>query len=253
MFRPLPILIILVLCSCKAYKQDILFRLDDDFTSEDLAKAKASAESNYILRPNDILLLNVFTNKGERLIDPNFEMSQSMVNIQGQQQRDLFQYPVQVDGSVEFPMIGKINVEGMTLFEAEIEVASQFQDIYKDPFVKLRIQNRRVFVLGSPGGQVIPIPNENTSIIEIVATAGGLQLGAKAQNIRLIRNEEVYQIDLSTISGMKETNMNVEPGDVVYIEPWRRPWLETLKDVSPTLSLASSILTLIVVIQNLNQ
>ena len=71
------------------------------------------------------------------------------------------------------------------------------------------------------------------------------------KNIKLIRGDLVYEVDLSTISGMQATNLNVEPGDIIYIEPWRRPWLETLRDVSPALSLAASILTLIVVIQNL--
>ncbi|MEM6830107.1 MAG: polysaccharide export protein EpsE, partial [Bacteroidota bacterium] len=79
----------------------------------------------------------------------------------------------------------------------------------------------------------------------------GIEFGAKAQNIKLIRGDLVYQIDLSTISGMKKTNMDVEPGDVIYIEPWRRPWLEALRDVAPALSLVSSVLTLIVVVQNL--
>lgn len=229
-----------------------MFQLDDDFTEADLAEATTQAESNYVLKPNDILLLDVFTNKGERLIDPNFELLQG-VNNQAQQQRDKFQYVIQRDGTVEFPLIGNFKIDGMTLYEAELKLAEAFGSVYKDPFVKLRITNRRVFVLGAPGGEVIPIPNENTGLIEVLASAEGFELGAKAQNIKLIRGEVVYLIDLSTISGMKATNMNVEPGDVIYVEPWRRPWLETLRDLSPALGLASSILTLIVVIQNLNR
>lgn len=106
-------------------------------------------------------------------------------------------------------------------------------------------------MLGAPGGRVVPIPNENTSIIEVLASAEGLDMGAKSQNIKLIRGRDVYRINLATISGMRESNMNVAPGDVIYIEPWRRPWLQTLRDVSPALSLVSSVLTLIVVVQNL--
>ncbi len=250
MFRPIPVVLIALLCSCKAYKQDILFQFDDNFTSSDLAEAKEKVDANYLLRNDDALQLDVFTNKGERLIDPNFEMI-TQGNIQGQQQRDVFQYIIQADGSVEFPIVGNMKLTGMTLFEAELKVAEKFEEVYIDPFVKLRIANRRVFVLGSPGGQVIPIPNENTSLIEVLASAGGLQLGAKAQNVKVIRDEEVFLVDLSTVSGMKASNMNVEPGDVVYVEPWRRPWLETLRDISPALSLVTSVLTLVVVTQNL--
>lgn len=227
-----------------------MFRLDDDFSEADLSMVTEEIEGNYALKPNDALLLDVFTNEGERLIDPN----QELMTNPGQQQaqfRDRFQYIIQADGTVAFPMIGDMNLEGMTLFEAESAIARRFDSVYKGSFVKLRITNRRVFVLGAPGGRVVPIPNENTSIIEVLAAAEGLDMGAKSQNIKLIRGKDVYRINLATISGMRETNMNVAPGDVIYIEPWRRPWLETLRDVSPALSLVSSVLTLIVVVQNL--
>ncbi|WP_424962076.1 polysaccharide biosynthesis/export family protein [Ekhidna sp.] len=227
-----------------------MFRLDDDFSEEDLSTVTEEIEGNYALKPNDALLLDVFTNEGERLIDPN----QELMTNPGQQQaqfRDRFLYIIQADGTVTFPMIGDTNLEGMTLFEAERAIAERFDSVYKGSFVKLRITNRRVFVLGAPGGRVVPIPNENTSIIEVLASAEGLDMGAKSQNIKLIRGRDVYRINLATISGMRESNMNVAPGDVIYIEPWRRPWLQTLRDVSPALSLVSSVLTLIVVVQNL--
>lgn len=229
-----------------------MFRLDDDFTEQDLSEVTTEVEKNYPLKVNDALLLDVFTNNGERLIDPNFELVSNGLGGQQQQQfRDRFQYIIQADGSATFPIIGNIKLEGMTLFEAEEVLASKFDVIYKDSFIKLRISNRRVFVLGAPGGRIIPLPNENMNVIEVIASAEGLNLGAKAQKIKLIRGDLVYQIDLSTISGMQDTNMNVEPGDVIYVEPWRRPWIETLRDISPALSLVSSITTLIVVIQSL--
>ncbi|MEP5612374.1 MAG: polysaccharide export protein EpsE, partial [Cyclobacteriaceae bacterium] len=105
-------------------------------------------------------------------------------------------------------------------------------------------------VLGAPGGKVIPLQNENMHLVEVLALAEGVELGAKAQNIKLIRGDRIYKVDLSTISGMQESNLRVEPGDIIYVEPWRRPWLETLKDASPALSLVTSVLTLIFVIQS---
>lgn len=250
MNRLVLLLLITVLSSCKAYKQDIMFKLDKNFTEEDLAVATQAVESNYILKPNDALLLDVFTNNGERLIDPNLEF----VTNPGQQQqqfKDNFQYIIQHDGTVAFPMIGDMNLNGMTMFEAERAIAEKFDRVYKGSFVKLRITNRRVFVLGAPGGRVVPLSNENMNLIEVLAAAEGLDLGAKAQNIKLIRGKSVYRVNLSTISGMMESNMSVEPGDVIYVEPWRRPWLETLRDISPALSIVTSVLTLIVVVQNL--
>ncbi|MEO9869272.1 polysaccharide biosynthesis/export family protein [Ekhidna sp.] len=251
MNRLLLFVLIGILSSCKAYKQDIMFKLDDDFSEEDLSKVTDNLESNYQLKPGDALLLDVFTNQGERLIDPQQELTEGVGGIQTQQFKDIFSYTIQIDGVVTFPMIGDINLSGMTLFEAERLISEKFDSVYKDSFVKIRITNRRVFVLGAPGGRVIPLPNESTNLIEVLASAEGLDLGAKAQNIKLIRGKEVFRINLGTISGMRATNMLVEPGDVIYVEPWRRPWLETLRDISPALSLVSSVLTLIVVVQNL--
>ena len=253
-YRPIFLILVVFLSSCKAYKQDIMFKFDDDFTEENLTLVKDELESNYILKPNDVVQLDVFTNKGERLIDPNFELSlggQGMQIQQVQQLRDRFQYVIQADSLINFPLVGASNIVGLTLYEAELQLADYFEEFYDDVFVKLRIGNRRVFLLGAPGGAVVPLPNENTSLVEVLALAGGLEFGAQAQNIRLIRGKDVFLVDLSTISGMQRSNINVEPGDIIYVEPWRRPWLETLRDISPAVSVITSVITLIVVLQTL--
>lgn len=245
LIRHILILLLLVLCSCQAYKQDILFQFDEEFTEADLTAVVDEVEANYALRENDVLQLDVFTNDGERLMDPNQEMV-TQGNVQVQQQRDVFRYTIQSDGYGMFPLIGRFKVDGMTLFEAEQALAKEFDALYKGSFVKLRISNRRVFVLGVSGGKVIPLENENTKLVEVLALSDGVSFGSKAHNVKLIRGDLVYQVDLSTISGFQRTNMNVEPGDIIYIEPWRRPFFETLKDASPILQFTSSLATLYV-------
>ena len=89
--------------------------------------------------------------------------------------------------------------------------------------------------------------NQNITLVEVLGMATGLDNLAKAQNIRVLRKEKVFLIDMSTIEGYKNGNMLIEPGDVVYIEPVRRPLSEALKDYIGILSLAVSIYTLIIV------
>jgi polysaccharide export outer membrane protein len=71
--------------------------------------------------------------------------------------------------------------------------------------------------------------------------------GGKANNIRIIRgnlkNPRVQQIDLSTLDGMRRANLQVEPNDIIYVEPIRRPFLDALADAGPIISLASVLLT----------
>lgn len=234
-----------------------MFQLDDDFTEADLTLAVDGAIFNYRIKPNDWLRLDVFTNGGERIVDPNFELIQN-VNPQALQNQNQFQYLVQSDGKVKLPLVGMVTLEGLTIQEAERKLEKLYDSSYKETFVKLQYLNKRVTVIGASGGQVIPILNENTSIIEVIALSGGMPLNGKAQNIRLIRgygtgNLEVYQLDLSRISKMKDGLQLVQENDIIYIEPWKRPVNQALRDFSPILSVVSSILALIIIVQNINQ
>jgi polysaccharide export outer membrane protein len=100
----------------------------------------------------------------------------------------------------------------------------------------------------------VPLQNEHTNVLEVLALAGGIQQGAKVESIKLVRgglNEpQIYNIDLSTISGMQQSGMIVEPDDIIYLEPWRRPFRQTIQDVAPVISLITSATTLVFVIQN---
>ena len=232
-----------------------MFQLNENFTTADLSKAVSATEKNYIIQKNDLVSVDVFTNKGERITDPNFELRTSGGNNQGSQGKKEYSYLVMENGKVKLPMVGEILLDGLTINEAEKKLEKEYNGYYEESFVKLGFLNKRVIILGATGGQVITLKNENTSLVEILAEAGGLNLGARAQNIRLIRgdqtNPEVYMIDLTSIEGMKSSIITMKPGDIIYVEPWRRVWLEGLKDIAPILSLVSSVLTLALVLQRL--
>ncbi|RED92847.1 polysaccharide biosynthesis/export family protein [Marinoscillum furvescens] len=248
--------LLMSLSGCKLYRQDILFQLDDDFTAEQLSEPVAAAAGNYVLRAGDYLDLRVYTNKGERVIDPNNELMQGM-NRQQNQQNGRIEYLIQQNGVAKLPMVGDVKLVGLTVVEAERMLEQAFDTYYQESFVKLKVNNRRVTVLGVNGGVVVPLDNENTTLAEVLALYGGLDLGAKAKNIKLLRGDlsdpQVYEIDLTTISGMKASVIAVRPGDVIYVEPWRRPVFESIRDVSPLIGIVSGVITLILVIQNLTK
>lgn len=245
--------LVILLGSCRAYKQDVLFKLDEDFNEGDLTTAIITTEKNYVIQVNDQLKLDVFTNGGERIVDPNNELLQ---NNQMAQNRPQFSYLVQTDGTSKFPIVGQVKVEGMTINQAELILQEKYDEFYKQSFVRLQFNNKRVVVLGATknGGQIIPLVNENMSLVEVLALAGGLDVTAKSQNIKVVRgdlsNPEVYQVNLSTINGMKQSMLAIEPNDVIYIEPWRRPVIEGTRDIAPILSLITSALALVLVLRN---
>ena len=230
-----------------------MFKIDEEGDLSYLASDITVLEKNYIIQPNDLLELRVYTNKGERIIDPNFELQ--IQQDQNRREYDNPEFLVLDDGTVKFPMIGQVKIEGMKLNDAEVYLEKKYNEFYKDSFVRLKYLNKRVIVLGAPGGQVIPLESENISVVEVVALAGGIDEGGKAYNLRLIRgdlhNPSVYKIDLSTINGMKASMMDALPGDIIYIEPTRKIATEAARDFMTIFSIFTSTVTLIILVANI--
>jgi polysaccharide export outer membrane protein len=145
-------------------------------------------------------------------------------------------------------MIDSVKLETLTIREAEAVLQDAYKGYYQEPFVVLKYSNKRVIVLGAPGGQVIPLTNESVRLTEILALAKGINNDAKANNIRLLRGDQVFVADLSTFEGYQKNNFLVEPGDIIYVEPIRRPFVEALRDYAPAITLATSFTTLIIVV-----
>jgi len=218
--------------------------------SQAMGQLAAEAERNYLIQKNDFLKVSVYTNAGERIIDPDLKLMKDMP-AQNTMLRPDPDFLVNVNGLAKFPMIGEQKVEGLTIREAEGLLQKEYSKFYTDPFVRLQYTNKRIVVLGAPGGKVVPLVNENVSLVEILALAEGIDNNAKAHNIRVMRGDQVFVADFSTISGYQKTNMIMQHGDIVYVEPIRRPVSEAARDYGPLLSLGVSITTLIIVLVGL--
>ena len=210
----------------------------------------ADAERNYLIQKNDNLKVAVYTSGGERIIDPDLRLLKDMPAQSNMASPDP-DFLVNVNGMAKFPMIGEVKVEGLTIRKAEEFVQKEYAKFYTDPFVILQYTNKRVVVLGAPGGKVIPLVNENVSLAEILALAEGVDNNAKAHNIRIMRGNQFFVADFSTLQGYQKTNMIMQNGDIVYVEPVRRPVSEAARDYGPLLSLGISITTLIIVLAGL--
>ena len=255
-----------------------------EIDSSKLRIAVNRTERNYRIQANDFLQIRVYTNKGERILDPNGELqfgqpggasgSQgSLTQRGGAGQRNSGQvssgedFLVQADGTVTLPMLNRIKLSGMSLLQADSVLQIRYREYYKEPFVTTLVTNNRVFVLGAPGGRVIPLLNDNMSLIEILALAGGIdgsssssggggfyRFGGKANNIRIIRgdlkNPRIQQVDLTTLDGMRRANLQMEPNDIIYVEPVRRPVLETLSDAAPVVGFVTLLLNTTLIIIN---
>jgi protein involved in polysaccharide export with SLBB domain len=289
----LPVALLFSSCaSSRYYNQRTLFRLTDSKgNSLDTTKLRIAVNRtarNYVIHTNDFVEVRVYTNKGERILDPNGELQfggqpagggaaggaggRSTGGSGGA--RNTGQgagatstgttFLVQADGTIVLPLVNRVRISGLSLLQADSVLTRSYSEFYKEPFVTTRVTNNRVIVLGSPGGQVIPLENDNMNLLEVLALSGGGESGAgggslyrfggRFSNIRIIRgdlkNPEVQQIDLTTLEGMRRGNLQMEPNDVVYIEPIRRPLLDGLSDAGPVISATALLLNASAIILN---
>ncbi|UII27304.1 polysaccharide biosynthesis/export family protein [Fulvivirga maritima] len=246
--------VILTLCSCGASKNTVMFKEYDNKLSK-LNEEVLKAESNYIIEKNDYLKLSVYTQNGEQLIDPENQLSQTAKSPESSTSTTTIgiRYLVNIEGFVNFPMLEPIKLEGLSIADAEQIIAKKYATFYTEPFVRLTFLNKRVTLLGTNlGGEVIPLENENLKVTEVIALSKGIKETAKVNNIRLLRGDEVYLIDLSTIDGYLNSNMIVQNGDIIYLEPLRKPFTEFIRDNGPVISILSSVASLIAVVISLN-
>ncbi|PSR55635.1 polysaccharide export protein EpsE [Adhaeribacter arboris] len=260
--------------SCRTYNQNIMFKTSGDINMEKLKQSLATVERNYIIQPNDYIDVRVYTNRGERIFDPNGELpfgapgvsnnqggatrssSRTQRSTQGSQSYYNTEFLVQHDGTVKLPMVDYVKVTGLTLLQTDSLLQTLYAKYYVEPFVSTHVTNNRIFVLGANGGNVIQMTNDNMNLFEALAQSGGVTREGKAHNIRIIRDyldhDPIVQVvDLSTIDGMRKATLYVEPNDVIYIEPNQRLFFELLRDITPVINTFVGVVSTYLLIKNL--
>ena len=228
--------------------QDLMFRSGADYYYEKLNETTNEA---YRLAPNDRLQLQLFSNRGQRLMAMTAgSVEENRGDNLFQQQRAMFTYRVELDGTVELPEVGAVKLAGLTLDEAEQTIEAAYESEYVDPYALLQVVNNRVLVFPGEAGQatVITLQNQNTTVIEALAQAGGIRQRGRSKQIKLIRQRGdenlVYHMDLSTVEGLKDARIIVQANDIIYVDSNPQVVREVLADVSPLAQLVTTFTSL---------
>ncbi len=247
------ILIVLIGSGCRTLNPSVMFKTDDNYQ---YTQDQTIANKEYKIAPNDILGLSVYTNDGFKLIDLT---TSALATASGQGNMSVIQYTVDNAGDVKLPIIGQVTIRDFTISEAEKMLEEKYSAYYNKPFVVLKVLNRRVLVFPGSGGsgRVVTLENENTSLIEALALAGGITETGKAYKIKLIRgdhrNPQVQLIDLSTVDGMRQSNLQLQANDIIYVEPVPRISQQVLNQIAPVIGVITSILLIYdIVVQRTN-
>lgn len=215
----------------------------------------STKNADYIISANDVIEFRIFSNDGFKLIDLT-SLNQTNRDYQMNNRMDFL---VEFDGNVKLPILGRTKLMGLTVREAELMLEEKYASYYVKPFVLMSVQNKRVIIFPGNAGdaKVIPLLNNNTTLIEALALAGGISDDGKAKKVKLIRRinekDEVYLIDLSRIEGIKQANLVLQANDIIYVEPRKKYASKVLAEVAPIVSLLTSAIILITYADRLSQ
>lgn len=232
----------------KLYQQDSI----PMFTRED-----------YRISRDDKFTFTLSTNDGQRILEglsgvggaSGLNGVSTTSTTQNNQQQ--LEYVVRSDNNVTLPVIGDINLVGKTIKQAEDTLKQLFSKHYQNPFVQIRVTNQRVIVFPGDGGEakVVILKNNNTTLMEVLAEAGGITERGKANSVKLMRSlngkREIYPIDLSKIEGLVYADMIVQANDYIYIEPNPRLGREALAQVTPFLAIITSLGFIVTILNTL--
>lgn len=214
-------------------------------------------EGEYTISVNDKLTFTLSTNDGAQIIEGISGISDKQGGNNRNQMNGM-DYLVRKDGNVELPVVGNVHVEGLTLEQCEDTLETIFSEEYIDPFVQVRVTNRRAIIFPGSGStaKVVSLDNPNTTLMEVIAAAGGIPERGKANSIKIMRKidsgeREIYRVDLSKIEGLKFADMVIQSNDYIYVDP--RPELakEIKDEIVPVFSLFSTVLVIFTAVMSL--
>lgn len=238
----------LSLVSC-ASRKDIAY-----LQNVDAANAQ-NAVANYEpkLQNDDLLSIIVSADQPELTIP--FNMPQIQGNYQINENQDgIKTYLIDAYGYIEFPVIGKIKLAGLTRSEAITKLHGEVKEYIKNPTINLRILNYKISVLGEvvrPG--TFKISSERITLLEALGMAGDLTIYGKRDNILLIREVEgkmtYNRVDVTQADFINSPYYFLKQNDVLVVEPNKtRVNASAVGPNAPVIISSLSLLTTIIVL-----
>jgi len=170
----------------------------------------------------DILVINVSAIEAEAAIP--FNLYETPIISERFSNSKPLTYLVNIDGDIQFPVIGNLKVGGLTTKQIADKLTKVLVDYIKDPIINIRLVNFKVSVLGEvnkPGAYVVE--NERISIIDAISLAGDLTIHGKRESVMLVRELEgkrdFVTIDLTNKELFNSPYYYLAQNDVIYVAP----------------------------------
>lgn len=211
---------------CKATR-DVVYLQDSEMTTSEEYAVQNTPMYDARIMPKDILTITVTTTDPDASRPFNVTVPVSNPNNASiYTQAQLNTYLVDNGGKVNFPVLGMIELKGLTNREAEEKIKELLKPYIKeDPLVVVKFGNYKISVMGevsNPGS--FTVSQEKINIFEALAMAGDMTIYGKRNNVKVIRedadgNKKILQMNLNDPYVIFSSDYYLQQNDVVIVEP----------------------------------
>ena len=216
----------LVLSACGSSEKIVYMQ-----NADDIKTSSSGVLFDARIMPKDILTVTVTTVDPEAAIPFNMTIPTTISKSATRSlttQPALQDYLVSNDGTIEFPIVGKITVGGLTKTECESVILEKIRPYLSEtekPIVTVRMSSYSISVLGEvqkPGS--FQVSREKINIFEALAQAGDMTIYGVRDRVRLIREDatgkkEIHMLDLTDANIINSPYYYLQQNDIVYVEP----------------------------------
>ncbi|MDE6497062.1 MAG: polysaccharide biosynthesis/export family protein [Muribaculaceae bacterium] len=226
---------VIALCSCSARKTVLPYFADVPKNAHGEIEA---GEYLSRIKPDDELLITVSAldpaatsayslpayNPGTNIHNGNSSASAMMPMYIANSSIQIQTYIVSTDGDIQFPVLGKIHVAGMTVEDLQKLLTERISKDVEDPIVTVRIANFEVVV----GGEVkqpkkILVNRSRYSVLDALGDAGDLTEYGERSSVMLVREEngkrEYHRLNLNSADLLSSPYFYLQQNDYIYVEP----------------------------------
>lgn len=250
------VLTVFMAVGCASYKDIVYFQDIDDVVLDPI-----SSKFEAVIKKDDRLAIVV--SGPDKTVTAPYNLTLSEAGPTGgysaNPEQTTLSYLVDVNGNIEFPILGTIHVEGMTRSELVRFLTRKIGEDVQNPIVYVSFKNYKITVLGevrSPG--TFTIESEKINLLQALGKAGDLSLTAERSGILLIREENGeqhhYKIDLRDSHLLDSPYFYLQQNDIIVVPPSPRRvrsataaptiWSTVLSSITTTIAIISLFLSI---------
>lgn len=161
-------------------------------------------------------------------------------------------YIVDANGDIEFPVLGKLHVMGLTHLQLVDLIKKRLiaGSFIKEPIVNVELLNLKILLIGETGNQVVSVPDNKVTILEALTRAGGVNNNGKMSEVTVVREEngvrQMYLVDLNSVKLFDSPVYYLQQNDIVYVKPTAAPLPPRFNQVWTNIGMVSGVFSLIV-------